>query len=344
MVLDGFLVIGSEAGLKAVIDTSKDGSPLSDDDAYKKAIEDAADDRLGLLYVNSPEFAKSIEQTGMQLPESVDRFFSEPAVATVDADNDGVSIEGTAPEDLARASFFGKGSDLLPELPGDAWFAAAQNDFGKLVDFYLDFAGQAVGGRDNLEQQFKAATGLDLQQDVLSWMGDFAVFARGTSLANLDGALIIETNDEAASRRFLDALARLARTQAQGIDIRPLSAPGGGDGFTVAGGIPKPVHVFQRSGRVVVAYGDAAAADAIEPRETLGDSADFAEVRDSLGDVDVSFYLLMQPIFDLVESTGAANDADWQDAKPYLEPLNALVSGASGDGDDLRYLLKLIVK
>jgi hypothetical protein len=52
----------------------------------------------------------------------------------------------------------------------------------------------------------------------------------------------------------------------------------------------------------------------------------------------------MQPIFDLVESTDAASDADWQHAKPYLEPLGALVGGTSGDGDSLRSAVKLIVK
>ena len=52
----------------------------------------------------------------------------------------------------------------------------------------------------------------------------------------------------------------------------------------------------------------------------------------------------MQPIFDLVESTDAATDADWQKAKPYLEPLDALVGGSSGDGDSLRSAVKLLVK
>ena len=49
----------------------------------------------------------------------------------------------------------------------------------------------------------------------------------------------------------------------------------------------------------------------------------------------------MKPILDLVDSTSAGDDADWQDAKPYLEPLNALVAGTSGSGDDLRSAFKL---
>ena len=42
--------------------------------------------------------------------------------------------------------------------------------------------------------------------------------------------------------------------------------------------------------------------------------------------------------------SSAGDDADWQDAKPYLEPLNALVAGTSGSGDDLRSAFKLVVK
>jgi len=199
-----------------------------------------------------------------------------------------------------------------------------------------------AGGRDAIEQQLEAATGLDFERDVIAWMGDFGIFVRGTSLSDLDGALIIETTDEAASGRFIDAVARLARQQAAGSGIRV--APRG-DGYAISSpSIPKPIEFFQRDGRVVLAYGAKAAKDAIEPGEKLGDSPDFTSVRDSLGDYDVSFYVLMQPILDLIESTGAASDADWQDAKPYLEPLNALVAGTSGEGDDLKSAVKLIVK
>ena len=347
-VFDGFLVLGSEPSVKAAIDTSEGGKKLSDDEAYKNTLDDVSEDRLGLVYVNSPEFLKST-QAMTSVPQSFKKFFEEPFAATVDADNDGVTFEGKVPEETAQTfGFVGQGSDLLDELPGDSWVAMAQTDFGKLIDFYVDVFGGVAGGRDAVEQQLRAATGLDLQKDVIAWMGDFGIFVRGTSLSNLDGALIVETSDEAASGRFIDALARLARGQGadSGLDVRPLSAPGGGEGYTISGGsIPKPIHFFQRDGRVVVAYGDAAAKDAIDPSEKLGDNPDFSSTRDSLGgDYDVSFFVLMQPIFDLVESTEAANDADWQDAKPYLEPLSALVAGTSGEGDDLKSAVKLIVK
>jgi len=59
---------------------------------------------------------------------------------------------------------------------------------------------------------------------------------------------------------------------------------------------------------------------------------------------DVSFYLLMQPILQLAESAGASSDSDWQSAKPYLEAITAIVGGTSGDGDDLKSAVKVVVK
>jgi hypothetical protein len=346
-VFDGYLVLGSEAGVKAAIDASKGDSKLSDDEAFNNALDDVAEDRLGFFYLNTPQLAKSVERTGTTLPDSFKQFFKEPFVATLDADDDGVLFEATIPEELGTAfALFGQGSDLLTDMPADSWLALAQTDFGRLLDYYVDAFAGALGGRDQIEQQLRAATGLDLQKDVIDWMGDFSVFVRGTSVSELEGALVVETSDEAASGRFISALERLARTQAGGeLRIGPLAAPGGGEGFTAqGGGVPKPIHVFQREGRVVFAYGDAAAGDAVGASDKLGDSPDFTASRDSLGDYDVSFYVLMQPILDLVDSTDAGDDADWLEAKPYLEPLSALVGGTSGDGGDLKSAVKLIVK
>jgi hypothetical protein len=346
-VLDGFVVLGNEPGVKAAIDSSKGDSRLSDNGNFQNALDRAADDRLGLFYVNSPVLSETIRQQGAPLPESFNRFLEEPFVATLDADDDGVVFEANIPEEIGKAfAFFGQGSDLLAEMPADSWLALAQTEFGQLLDFYVEAFAGVAGGRDAIEQQFRAATGLDLQQDVIDWMGDFGIFVRGTSVSELDGALVVETSDEAASKRFIDALARLARTQGQGeVQVGPLSAPGGGEGFTArSADVPKPIHVFQRAGRVVFAYGDAAAKDAVDASDTLGDSPDFTSVSDSLGDYEVSLYVLMQPILELAESAGAGSEEGYQKAKPYLDAITGVVGGTSGDGDDLRSAFKIIVK
>ena len=90
----------------------------------------------------------------------------------------------------------------------------------------MDLFAAELGGRDAIEQQLKQATGLDLQEDVISWMGDWGLFVRGTTLEDLSGGLIIETTDEAASKRAIDAVARLARQAASGGEkVGPLDLP-----------------------------------------------------------------------------------------------------------------------
>ena len=84
-------------------------------------------------------------------------------MATVDADDDGVVVEANVPPELARSfAFFGEGSDLLVDLPADSWVPWARGP-GKLLEFYVDAYAGVAGGRDAIEGQFKAATGLDLQ-------------------------------------------------------------------------------------------------------------------------------------------------------------------------------------
>ena len=171
----------------------------------------------------------------------------------------------------------------------------------------MDAFASVAGGRDAIEGQFKAATGLDLQQDVLSWMGDFGIFVRGKPGEPRRRARGADLR-RGESVRFLAALARLAKTQADSPATGSAAQrAGGGKGFTlVSPDIPKPIHAFVRDGKLVFAYGDAAAKDAVNPADKLGDSPDFTSVKDSLGDYDVSMYVLVKPILDLVDSTRRA--------------------------------------
>jgi hypothetical protein len=346
-VLDGFLVVGSERGFKAAVDTSEGGPPLSDDERYEEATADLTKDRLGLVYFNMPALVRTLQQAPGAVPLGpFGDLFKDPVVATFDVDRDAVTMEADAPASLASSPpFFGQGSDLINELPADSWLAFAQPDLGKLLDYYIEAFGASVGGRDVIEGQFRTATGLDLDRDLLGWMGDFAVFVRGTSVTGLNGGIVIETTDRAASRRLITRVAALAersRSTLAGADVGPLTAPGGGEGFTLRDDdTPAPIHVFQRDDRFVVAYGDAAAEGALAPADRLGDSPEFTDAAQSIDGYAVTFYLALAPVIELADSE-VGDDPDWQSAKPYLEPLEAIVSGTAGDDDELRTALKIL--
>ena len=349
-VVDGWVVLGNPAGFKAAVDTAEGGDPVEDDDTFQETREDAPEERLGFFHLNGPRFYEAIQRSpaaGM-LGGAFRQLFQEPLAATFNADADGARVEGTIPASLlAGFPVVGEGSGAAGELPADAWLALAQPDLGKTIQGYLDLFAGAAGGTELLEQQFRSETGLDLQEDVISWMGDWSLFVRGTSVDELNGALTIETTDEAASGRFINAVARLVRENAgPDMTVRRLELGGGGEGVTVTGPeLDQPLHLFQRDGTVVAAYGDDAAREALDPADTLGDSPAFADAEQALGgDYTVSFYVAIPPILELAESEGAASDEDWQEAKPYLEPLDAVVGGARKEGDTVHSAFGITVK
>jgi hypothetical protein len=340
-VVDGWVVLGSESGFKAAVATAEGGAQIEDDDAYTKALDDAPEQRLGFVYFNTPAFVKQLQKTagGASLGPFAG-LFKDPVLATFNATEQGVRLEATLPESLTSAfPILGDSGGRAADLPADSWLAIAQPDLGKTISYFVDAFGGLVGGRDMLAQQLKAATGLDLDKDVISWMGDWSLFVRGESVAELNGALVVETSDEAASARFIDAVARLARKS----DAHVTDTDGG---VTLSSpDVPEPIHLFQRDGKVVLAYGDSAAADALDPGETLGDTQAYKDAEEALGgDYDLSFYLGFEPILALVDSTGAGDDEGWQKVKPYLEPLGALVVGAQKDGDKVRTAFGVTVK
>jgi Protein of unknown function (DUF3352) len=347
-VIDGWVVLGNEGGFKAAVDTAEGGSPIEDDEAYQTALDGAAEDRLGFVYFNTPAFVDQLKQSGSGA--ALGPFagvFKDPVLATLSVNEHGVLLEANLPESLSKLlPILGEGGDLAGELPADSWLALAQPDLGKTLEYFVEAFGSVAGGRDVLSQQLEAATGLNLERDVLSWMGDWSLFVRGTTVAELGGALVVETTDEAASKRFIDAIARLA---SKGLDsddrVGPLDLPGGGEGVTLSTpDIPEPIHLFQRDGKVVLAYGDAAAQDAFDPAEKLADTQGYKDAQDALGgDYDLSFYLAFPQIVSLVDSL-AGTDEGWQKVKPYLEPLGALVVGAEKDGDQLRTAFGVTVK
>ena len=348
-VVDGWVVLGAESGFKAAVDTAEGGAALEDDDTYAKTLADAPAQRLGFVYVNTPAFAKQLQESGAG--GTLGPFaglLKDPVLATVDANEHGVRLEATLPESLSAAfPILGESGGRAADLPADSWLAIAQPDLGKTISYFVDSFGAVAGGRGMLEQQLKAATGLDLERDVISWMGDWSLFVRGTTVDTLNGALVVETKDEAASKRFIAAVARIARKGlGSNESVRPLQAPGGGDGVTLrTPDLNEPIHLFQRDGKVVLAYGDAAARDALDPGDKLGDTQHYADAREALGgDYDLSFYLGIEPIVQLVDSTGAGDDEGWLKVKPYLEPLGALVAGAQRDGDQLRSAFAISVK
>jgi hypothetical protein len=345
-LVEGFAVLGTEAEFKKSVDAAK-GDGLDSDDRFQKAIDGLEDDRLGSFYVDVKSLidtaARQDPQSAAQL-EQAKRVFPFDKIGAVAgalmADGDRIAVDATAqvPEDAFPAGlgslYAGGATPLLGELPGDSWVAFGAPDFGPaLKGIYSQVAG-ALGGAA-IESRLRQQLGLDLQQDIFSWIGDFAVFARGTTMDAIEGGIVIEVTDAEKAKAAFPKLLGLAQSQG-GVSAEAVRIDGAEQAFeSELPGAPKPIVAARSAERVVIAFGRDAAADALGGGDQLADSDTYAAAKSVLGDVEPGFLLSMPAVLELVEATGSA-DEDFEKAKPYLEAFGVFAGGNSRDGDTAR--------
>jgi hypothetical protein len=354
-VVDDFLVFGTEDAFKRSVDT-RDGDKLADSDRYQNAIDDLEENRLGHYYVDvkplldaalksDPEAARSFEQFKSFLP--LDEL--GPITGAFTANGDGMALDTVVTgvpdgpfRNLAKL-WSGGPNELIGDLPGDSWAAFATPKLGESAQtLFSSFAG-ALGGAA-VAAQVKQATGLDLQQDVFSWIGDVGLFVRGTEVATLDGALVIGSTDDERAKAAFAKIVGLIGTQT-GVAPDPVRIEGAEAAFAIASsGAPKAIVLARGDGRVVAAYGKAAAAEALAPSTKLADSDDFGAAKEILGDgVEPSFLVSIADVIALVDATGET-DADFEEARPYLEAFGVLTSGGKAEDDRVQSRVAVTLK
>ena len=355
-VIDDFVVIGTEDAFKRTADMRDEGKALADADRYKDAVGDLDDESLGHYYMDlrpvfeaalkqDPATAAQLEQFRSALP--FDRL--GPITGAFEADGEGMSLDTVVtgvPEgpfrDVAKL-WSGSEAELLAGLPGDAWGALAIPGLGAAAESTINSFAGAIGGAA-VAAQVKQATGLDLSQDILSWVGDVGGFVRGADEASLDGALVIQATDDAKAETAFGKLIGVIGKQS-GAAPRPVKVDGAEAAFALpATGADKPVVMARGEGRVVVGYGDAATTAALEGDGGLGDSEVYGDAKDVLGDdVSPSFLLSMPAVITLVDAMGET-DPDFKEARPYLETLGSIATGGKADGDRIESRVAVSLK
>src|SRR4029450_7812210 len=142
--------------------------------------------------------------------------------------------------------------------------------------------------------------GLDLRQDLLSWMGDAGLFATRDG-----GALVVNAKDAGRMRAAVGKLAPLVRMLG-GATTRPLDARGVDEGFVVESGHGDPVFVAAAGDRFGVAKGRAALTAALGGGERLGDRDDVKAAAAQLGEgLRPSLFADLPALADLLGGHGA---------------------------------------
>ncbi len=354
-IVDDFLVVATEDAFKRTVDMRDGGESLADSDRYKDAVGDVGEERLGHYYADTrafvdlalaedPEAAAQFEQFKSYLP--LDKL--GPITGSFEADGDGMALDTVltgVPEGPFRqlaALWAGGDTELLGELPGNAWMAFAAPKLGESAKTLFDSFAGALGGAA-IAGQVKQATGLDLEADIFSWVGDTGVYVRGESEADLDGAVVIESTDDAKAEAAFGKLIGLIGKQA-GTQPEPIELDGAASAFSLEAGAEKSVVLARGEGRVVAAFGEAAATDALQPDAQLRDSDLYGDAEGVLGDdFAPSFLLSMPAVIKLVDATGQA-DAEFEEARPYLEAFGSVTSGGKAEDDRVESRIAVTLK
>lgn len=360
-LVEGYFVVGTEGAFKEVVDTAESGDSLEDSDKYKDAIDDLTTDNVMLLYA---DVKAMLEQAQGEIDPAdlaafqgfIDTASDRPVTVALSARDDGIVFEYAQglPEsqelvDLAESS---STLELLPQLPGGAWGAIGIGNVGEFVQGLLtSYSSLGIPGLDRamLEERFEQETGLSLNEDLLSWMGDLGIFVQGTSVPTLSGGVVIETTDAEASQLAVAELEDYASKQ--GAPVGPLTIPGV-EGFSIKEELqPQPINIAAGAERVVIAYGDLATEQALEADVTLEENDTFVAAQDALGEgFTVLGYFEADPIQQLIEDallpqmTAADPDAQAnyeEDAKPFVDPMSFLVFGSNID--DGRSVTKIVL-
>jgi hypothetical protein len=340
-VAEDYLLIGPEPEVKASIDAVK-GDSLADADRFKDSVDELEDGRLASFYVDlKPIFQlaqreQPNDQDLQQLQQLIPLDKIPPVVGSFEANGDRLALDFAIHGDLSdlgplSAGYTSGSTKLLEELPGDSWGVFGSAKYGQtLKAMFNQYAGMFGGAA--AKQQLQSQFGIDIDEDVLSWIGDVAVFVRGDSLDSLDGAAVIQVTDADKAARGFGKLVGLLQS-AGGVKAKPVKIDGAEAAFAVSdASVPKPIVLARSSEKVVIGYGEDAAKEALSPSSRFGDSDIYSAAKDKLGDVDPALVVSMPSIIKLVDASGSA-DADFEQARPYLEAYDVVAYGFSGDDD-----------
>ena len=349
-----FLLLATENGFKDVVDTSMSTDNLAASELYRETFEVLTDEHIASVYIDTAAFIEALTESG-EVPPAQTAFFEDfagtgvPTASVLSLTSDSIAIESSSEASpLFAFATFGltsAGSDLVGDVPSTSWAAVGLPDLGETFSSFIDLFGQ-IGlpgaSRDVIAREFKRETGLDLDADLLSWMGDAALYVQGDSVPALGGGLVLETSDPATTRATLSKIAVLLAKE--GV-IAQEESRGGYEGFSVSAGLPQPIYALVKD-RLIVTYGENAADDLIDGGDLLSDAPSFAAAQAELGEgYTPALYVDAGAAISLAEfaaaASGSLTEEYTEDVKPWLDPISFVISGARKDGN--RLIQKLVV-
>src|SRR6266404_2850122 len=359
-VTDKVLIGGSEATVKAAIDTKGQGT-LASDPEFKAAFSSVSRDYVAFSFVDYRSAVTSVvnlaaPSAGLQRTMTDTFLGFIPAWLATDArfEDDALVAETAFPSVDIGFSAKNRAGTLSGHVPASTLFYAESHDVGAALTAFLDKL-RAIPELSSTFGQIDQSAGLIGGLDGLfGWWGDVAVAIGPNPDGSIGGGLLIAPTDAAAARKTFATLRSFVvlgagqagitlRDETHGdatvtiIDFSGAMAASGG----VPPGVKAEIAYTVTDNIVVVGYG-AAFVDAVldaGPGKSLADDARFKSLIGRVGTENLGVtFVDVQAIRNLVEPVvkPLVSDEEWatyqREIVPYVSHLDALVSSSKLDG------------
>jgi hypothetical protein len=341
-VVGDFLVFAEDtATFKQMVDASN-GESLADEGTYSGTVDAAPSGSFADVFI---DIGGLIDRSGGTIDPEVKQFLDsagidpEEATAVASLIPGSNQIEIDVSTDLSgKNPPSGDASKLLGSLPADSFAAFAAANFGDRFNEAIDqidangIPGQIPAGK--FKSTLKEA-GIDVEKIAAS-VGDLGVFATGSSESSLGGAAVLATKGAKEATNTVSNIGLLLRASGTP-GVTAISGKASGFSIRSAELDSKPLVIAAEGERIAIAYGPAAAAQAlaIETKGgSLADNATYKEAVSALGGTPISGFVAGPAALKLASALIPAGEKEgFLEAKPYLGKIDylAIGSGASGE-------------
>jgi hypothetical protein len=373
-------VIGTESGVRAVIDTT-DGAPsLAHDADYGKLQAVAPAGTLADIYANAGAFGGvASKQASMSAFSALAggglvNVSLVPSGSSIAIDADALQTGASTNTSTAPGGLFSgseQAAQALGELPGESWLAVGLGDVGKslgsdvgaiqgIASLGTSLTGAApesgeasgISVKDLLggilaPLRALGAESAQTRREFASWMGSAALFASGTGLLELKGGVVIDSTDATRSRAAVAELGALLRRGGASVQSAKLA---GAEAAVAArlSGLPVVLDIAAGSAsgghaKFIIGLGEQSVEAVLNPSSTISGSAPYGTAAAALGEgIQPSAIIDFPTLLGLLEGVGLSEDPSIAPFVPYLRSLDTLSGGGRTLGDGIeRYRIVL---
>jgi len=379
-LLDGKVaVVGDVASVKAAVDTKGAGSFGATPD-LNVALDATTGDHVGFVYLavrpllDWSSQVSSSDVPGLEPGSALAGLVPDWAAFALRVEGDGLVMESLAPQTAAATVGEARASAVADHVPAGAILLSVSHDYGKGILGLLDTYRSEPSLKSAVETIDQALGVLGGADAAAGWIGDLGVTVTKTD-TGIEGGLVIVPTDPAAATRLFTSLRTMVSLggSAAGVTVRDEQYAGTtitivdlGDleSLSELGGVSPEMlgTAVLPTGRVELAY---AVTDGVvvlgsgpsfvqhvldtTPATSIGSNDRYKALVGRIGQGSGTGFVDITAIRELVESTmagaSAVDLADYeQNVKPFLVPLDALISSTSVRDDIARSTVIITVK